>query len=248
MHWCSDGYVDTFAPRNFRSHGESKVSSRRSFFVALISNKDASTNQQTNLRIEGASTTIYEGPIHSGPRNITTRSGGTHLCDGTNNGVNPSPGNTPTDALDAAAKKHHFTFDGTYYTTFQDFSITAIGPDAQTATQFWGLLVNYQFTPVGGCQDQTKPDDNVLWAFDAFSKVYFLKAEPNSKEVKKGSSLVVTVTDGLSGVPVSGATIGGQVTDATGSATLTFPHSGTFEYKAERSDSLRSNSIKVHVA
>ena len=201
----------------------------------------------TKLRVEGLKTTFYEAPIISGPRNITTASGGTHHCDGTNNGENPTPGNTPTDSLDAGAKFAGFTFDGTYSEQFDDFFITRIATDTQTATQFWGLLVNYQFTPVGGCQFKTKTGDQVLWAFDAFNKVYFLKVTPAEAVVTQGQSLTVTVTDGSSGVPVPGAVIAGVTTGADGKATLTFPKSGVFSYKATRSDSLKSNALRAAV-
>ena len=203
--------------------------------------------QLTNLRIEGLTNTIYEAPILSGPRFITTASGGTHLCDGTNLGANPQPGNTPTDALDAASDLADFTYDGTFFPQFDDFFITRIASSAETSTQFWGLLVNYQFTPVGGCQFETKPLDEVLWAFDAFSKTYFLKASPADAVVAKGGTLTVTVIDGSTGVPISGATIGGAVTDSNGHAKLSFPSLGIFEYKAERADSIRSNKVVVAV-
>ena len=200
-----------------------------------------------NLRIEGLTNTIYEGPILSGPRNITTPSGGTHLCDGTNNGVNPTPGNTCTAALDAASKLGHFPYDGTYSATFADYFITSIGSSTQTSTQFWGLLLNYQFTPVGGCQQEVQPGDHVLWAFDAFSKSYFLKVTPALLAVKKGSSHTITVTDGTTGIAISGAVIDGVTTDADGKADLTFPKIGVFSYKATRSDSIRSNALVVVV-
>ncbi|KAI4121692.1 MAG: hypothetical protein LQ338_006223 [Usnochroma carphineum] len=201
-----------------------------------------------NLRIEGAANTIYEAPILSGPRNITTPSGGTHHCDGTNLNANPTPGNTCTDALDAASKLLKFPYDGTYSSSFDDFFITSISTTTQTATQFWGLLLNYQFTPVGGCQQEVKPGDNVLWAFDAFNKQHFLKVEPEVLVVKKGGSKVVTVTDGSTGVTIQGAVINGVTTDANGKATLTFPKAGAFQYKATRDDSLRSNALRVVVA
>jgi len=123
----------------------------------------------------------------------------------------------------------------------------SIGSSAQTSTEFWGLLVNYQFTPVGGCEFETKPDDNILWAFNAFNMQYFLKLEPESSTVKRGGSLQVTVTDGMTGVPVAGATVDGVETDTNGHATLTFPKAGNFEFKATKAGSLRSNAITVKV-
>ena len=65
-----------------------------------------------NLRIEGAEKTIFEGSVITRGHNVTTDSGGTHICDGTNNGANPTPGPTCTSALDNAAKLHGFAFDG----------------------------------------------------------------------------------------------------------------------------------------
>ncbi|MCJ1378986.1 hypothetical protein MMC17_002085 [Xylographa soralifera] len=199
-----------------------------------------------NLRIEGINT-IYEAPIFSGPRNVTTPSGGTHLCDGTNDGANPTPGNTCTDALDAASKLARFPFDGTYDAEFQDFFITSISTTTETATEFWGLLLNYQFTPVGGCQQEVQPGDHVLWAFNAFNAVYFLKAEPEVVAVLPGKSAVVTVTDGMSGVPVAGAEFAGQLSNAEGQVTITGTKPGVNVYKATRSDSIRSNAVVVTV-
>ena len=85
-----------------------------------------------------------------------------HLCDGLNGGANATPGPTPTDALDDASNIGGFTFDGPYVSPFNDFTVTRIGPDAQTSTQFWGILNNYQFTPVSGCQAEVKDGDQVL--------------------------------------------------------------------------------------
>lgn len=53
---------------------------------------------------------------------------------------------------------------------------------------------------MGGCQQQIKQGDQVLWAFDAFNKQYFLKVEPKVIAAKKGGSKTVKVTDGSTGV------------------------------------------------
>lgn len=200
-----------------------------------------------SLRIEGLTKTIYEAPIFSGPRNITTASGGTHLCDGTNGDASPTPGNTPTNALDAASKLASIPFDGTYPDASDDYFITSIGTSTQTATMFWGLLVNYQSVSNSGCQVVLKSGDQVLRAFDAFNKNAFLKVEPRAITTRKGQTKTVTVTNGLTGAPAPGASINGVITDATGKATLTFPKSGVFTYKATRSDAIRSNALLVVV-
>lgn len=73
-----------------------------------------------NLRVEGLNRTIYEGPIRTRGHNITTVSGGTHHCDGTNNNENPTPGPTCTSALDDASRKAHFTLDGYVIVNFDE--------------------------------------------------------------------------------------------------------------------------------
>lgn len=200
-----------------------------------------------NLRIEGSTTTIYEGPIYSGPRNVTTPSGGTHLYDGTNGGANPTPGNTPTDALATASELLNLPFDGTFDTAFDDFFITSIGPDTETSTEFWGLLLNYQFTPVGGCQQEVVNGDKVLWAYNAFNLIHFLEVSPAEVVVRKGGNETVRVVDGTTGSPVQGATIAGVTTDGNGDAVLVFETVGVFKYKATAAESLRSNALIVTV-
>jgi hypothetical protein len=75
--------------------------------------------------------------ILSSPQNITTPSGGTHLCDGTNNNANPAPIVTGTDQIADAGRLCSFDFDGTYSNSFQDFFINRIGPTVSTGNKFW---------------------------------------------------------------------------------------------------------------
>jgi hypothetical protein len=145
-----------------------------------ISCTSPASPEETNgrFRIEGTDSegTIFEGCIISRPETVTTPSGGSHLCDGTNNNANPSPGATLTTQInDAANLVGDFDFDGTYSSQFQDFFITRIGQSSQTSSQFWGLLVDRVFTPAGGCQTQVEPGKEGLWAYDAFNKNAFLK-------------------------------------------------------------------------
>jgi hypothetical protein len=178
---------------------------------------------------------------------VTTPSGGTHECDSTNDGANPTPNDTPTCELQTAASTCGFGFDGTFDSSFDDFFITSIGDSTETSTQFWGLLLNYQFTPVGGCQQAVSAGDEVLWAFDAFNAQYFLKLTAPVTETTQGSPITVTVTDGGSGTPIQGAQIGNVVTDANGNASLQFTKTGAFSLKASRSDSIRSNAVVITV-
>ena len=55
-----------------------------------------------NLRVEGPDKTVFDGPVTTDGHSVTTDKGGTHECDGTNNGAYPEPGPTATGALDDA--------------------------------------------------------------------------------------------------------------------------------------------------
>lgn len=136
--------------------------------------------------------------------------------------------------------------DRTFSTEFDDYFITSIGDSPETSTQFWGILLNFQFTPVGGCQQEVKALDHVLWAFDAFNKVHFLKLDgPKSARVQE--QVTLTVTDGSTGAPISGATVDGRSTDAYGHVSIVFVKVGLKGVKAERDDSLRSNQLEILV-
>ena len=80
--------------------------------LALFSLAAPNSPTSVKLRVEGETTTIFEGTVITTGHNVTTALGGNHHCDGTNNGQNPLPGPTCTSALDDASKIFHFPFDG----------------------------------------------------------------------------------------------------------------------------------------
>src|SRR2546425_921530 len=52
------------------------------------------------LRVEGATSTIFEGPVTTDGHAVDGQDGtGSHPCDGTNGGAHPSPGPTVTSSL-----------------------------------------------------------------------------------------------------------------------------------------------------
>jgi len=65
-----------------------------------------------NLRIEGDENTIFEASLLTKGKIVTTASGGTHKCDGTNNNASSVSGPTVTSSLDLAAYTNGFTWDG----------------------------------------------------------------------------------------------------------------------------------------
>ncbi|HEV7400041.1 MAG TPA: DUF4430 domain-containing protein [Solirubrobacterales bacterium] len=131
---------------------------------------------QVNVRIEGASETIFEGPISveaHGVKASSDTSEGLRRCDGinVNDPGNVTPAPTPTAASANAMASIGESFDGQWYEGYDDYFITRWGPQAQdpSASAYWGLLVNEVFTNVGGCQYQLDGGDEVLWVCDAFN-------------------------------------------------------------------------------
>jgi hypothetical protein len=208
--------------------------------VALVSTATAAP-VTVNLRIEGATSTTFEGQVTTDGKTIDG-----HPCDGTNGGANPTPGPTMTSALDDASIAHGFPWSGTWFDSIHDFGIDSIGPDANTSTQFWGYAYQGKPSDLGGCQQQVHNGDSVLYAFDFFSKVHLLQLSgPATAQV--GQPVTVKVVDSQNNSAVAGASVGGATTGADGSATFTYPTAGTVRLKADKSDSVRSNELDVCV-
>ncbi|KAJ7231165.1 hypothetical protein B0H12DRAFT_1146858 [Mycena haematopus] len=199
-----------------------------------------------NLRIESAEKTIFEGSIVTMGHNVTTASGGNHHCEGTNDNANEFPGPTCTSALDDASKEKGFTWDGTFSTEFDDYLITSIGGSTETDTEFWGLLLNFQFTSVGGCQQEVNAGDHILWAFNAFNAKHFLKLV-GPRNATQNAPTKFVVTDGMTGDPVEGATVDGETSNAIGVVIITFGKKGPHGLKATMDGSIRSNQLRVDV-
>jgi hypothetical protein len=199
-----------------------------------------------NLRAEGSTRTLYDGPVTTDGHDVTTQTGGTHKCDGTN-GVppaNPTAGPSATAALDDGARLGGFDFDGGYNTGFDDFLIDRIGSDSGTANEFWGVYVNSIASQVGGCQQRVNQGDEVLWAYSAFGAPLLHLAGPGSAQTGQGVSVRVT---NETGAAEPGASVGGALSAADGTATLSFADAGIYRLKADRAGAVRSNTVVLCV-
>ncbi len=130
------------------------------------------TATQVNVRIEGRSGTLFEGPIVTEGHDIEASSDSQERsCDGINpnDPQNLRPGPTPTAASVDAMGLIGGTFDGRWYGGYDDYFITRWGPDFEAEGMSWGVLVNNVYTEVGGCQYELSTGGEVLWAYDAFA-------------------------------------------------------------------------------
>lgn len=140
----------------------------------------------------------------------------------------------------------------TYSESFDDLFITTIGPDTAKENEYWAIILNFQYTPVGGCQQQVKGDDEVLFALvNTRTTRYYLKIDgPTGASVNE--TVVLTVTDGITEDLIEGAVIsyGGvsYKSDALGQVSLSFEEAGCVQVKAEKAaDSVRSNLFSIDV-
>lgn len=238
--------------------------------ILLVAGTSSAAPITVQLRVEGSAQTLYEGPvvtdgIESPPGISTPSSGGAHACDVKDNGSNGgfgAPAGTPTTALYDAATSAGLAFDAKWFAeATNDFFVTQVGPDIEGgAPEFasWGYAVNFTTANVGGCQFQLAPGSEVLWAYNYFNLTHLLSLSGPSS-ANAGTPFALHVVDGRTGQPVAGAQIGEDVhgvttsipgtpaTDASGNATITLAHSGTFQLKATEPKSVRSNALSVCV-
>jgi hypothetical protein len=127
---------------------------------------------RVNVRIEGETETLFEGPVLTDGHNVKgTSDSSWRRCNGLNNGANALAGPTPTAASVDAMRIIDQPFDGNWFTQYDDYFVTQWGPDRQDelVSEYWGIVVNNVFTNVGGCQYQLDGGDEALWIYDAFN-------------------------------------------------------------------------------
>jgi hypothetical protein len=246
--------------------------------VSLLLSLSASASAApitVNLRVEGATKTLYEGPISAEPIEppgieppvIETKdtSPGMHPCDVKYNGENGGFGAaapTPIATLYEAALTTHLSFAAGWFSSLNDFRVEQVGGDIANSGEngeYWGYAVNFTTAEIGGCQIRLAPGSEVLWAYNFFGLKHLLSLSGPSS-VTVGVPFTVHVVDGQTGEAISGAVVGQLVsgvtntssssptTNAAGNATVTLTQAGAVTLKATQSESVRSNGLAVSVA
>lgn len=200
---------------------------------------------KVNVRVEGRSTTLLERNVDTFVHPVTGDASGPHKCDGTNGGASTTPGPTVTGAFDDAAKKESLSWAGTWNASFEDFLIDRVGPDAATSSEFWGTVLNFKDTDLGGCQVKIEQGDQVLLAFDSFGKTK-LKLT-GTRGARSGRVFALFVLDGATDKPVAGARVAGRTSNTQGRVLMRIEKRGLYRFKATRSGAIRSNQWKVRI-
>src|SRR6201996_2375238 len=139
--------------------------------LLLFSSVAEAAPTTVNVRVEGSTETLFEGPVSVTAHGVKASSDTVERpCDGINSldPWNTTPEPTATSSAVDAMSLIGETFDGQWYPGFDDYFIKRFGPDAEHGGKSWGIVVNNVFTSVGGCQYQLDAGDEVLMAFNAF--------------------------------------------------------------------------------
>jgi hypothetical protein len=201
-----------------------------------------------NVRIEGKTRTLYEGPVTTDVGPVDVGDGtGPHACDGTTTPGVTVPRPTRGNAfLAAATGPGGFSFTGAYTFDLQ-FSVIAGDPVAfdPGTFEFLAEYKNGRFADFGSCGDQIASGDDVLYAYATGSEQLLKLSGPAT--VAPGAPATLTVTDAATGAPVAGAEVGGLTTGADGTVQSTLGEPGPHPFKATKSGAIRSNRVDVCV-
>ncbi len=196
---------------------------------------------KVNLRVEGATKTLFEKNLEAKPKELRSTIGdnrGAHPCNVASNGGSGARAATPTSALSESGLRLGLN----WYSSFNDFLVESVSGEKPEGSRYWSLFVNGKSSELGGCQVGLKNRDAVVWAVtDGSEALLAMNASSNSRS----SSVTVTVTDASTGAPVESATVGGRSTNAQGRAVVPRPDRGSRTMKATKSGAIRSNSVKV---
>lgn len=202
------------------------------------------------LRIEGPTRTLFEGPVTTDVRTFHfTGDATTHVCDGTAAVGGPGPTAVPTrGAALATAIDAGLSVTGTWSkfgASFSQIDGEAVGFDPVT----FKYLVEYldgQASMLGACGEEIHGGDEALFAYGDGSETLLKLTAPAT--VAPGQATGGKVTNRATGAPVPGATVDGQTSGADGSVTIgPFTAGGDHQLKASKTGAIRSNSATVCV-
>ena len=202
-----------------------------------------------DLRIEGPTTTLYEGRITTDVRPFQfTGDPVTHQCDGTfagGEGSSPTPVTVRNNAISAAAGPA-LAFTGTWFSfgaSFARINGVNVGFDAASG-KFLGEYKNGKFASVGGCADPVVTGDSALYAYADGSETLLGLSGPAT--ARPGASVTLTVSDlGAPATRIPGASVGTAVSSSGGAVTVGPLAAGPTTFKATKPGTIRSNAVTV---
>jgi hypothetical protein len=194
-----------------------------------------------DLRIEGAARTLFEGPVTTDVRPFNFTGGDPHQC---------GTAVTSGQVIAAAAASAPFTIAGTWNDgfgspTFDSVAGENVKYDPVTA-HYLGEYKNGVSQDSGSCLTPVEAGDQVLFAYAEFQEKVLALTGPAS--AKPGETVVLRVTDAATDEPIAGATVAGATSGADGNLVVGPLAAGVHDLKAEFTDWVRSNRVRVTVS
>jgi hypothetical protein len=219
--------------------------------AALLPSAAAAAPVTVDLRIEGPTRTLFEGPVTTDVREFKFSNESTgHQCDGTAALGGPSPTPVPTRGavIAQAAASTPFQLEGTWsqfgasFTTIAGESV-AFDPNTN---RFLAEYENGAFASLGACADDSHSGDDVLFAYADGSEQLLELSGP--ARARPGQPVTLRVTDAGTHAAVAGATVAGHQSGADGSVTVgPLATRGDTDFKATKTGAIRSNRMRVCV-
>lgn len=218
--------------------------------AAILPATGVASATKVNIRVEGSSRKLYEGPVNALPVVLKGNRGsyrGSYPCDVAANGGKGGKGASPVAALAATRLRLGLK----WFPDLSGFMVETVSGELPPVSRglYWDFFVNGKGTEAlgypGGCQLALKRGDSVVWAVtDGSEPLLSLRASgaPGSPRV------TLRVANAASGAPVAGALVGGAggpVTGADGRATVERPARGSRRLWASRAGAIRSNTVVV---
>jgi hypothetical protein len=207
-----------------------------------------------NLRIEGPTSTLFEGSVTTDVRPFEFTGGSDvteHECDATavNGGTSPTPVPTRGAAVAAASLATPFSTSGMFFASLGSPSFDQIAGQSTAFDPASGaFLVEYKngvASSLGACGEQIANGDDVLFAYGTGTEPLLKLSGPAT--AAPGAPVTLRVTD-AGGAPVAGASVGGQASGADGALTVgPFTARGPQSFKAAKPGAIRSNRVSVCV-
>jgi hypothetical protein len=187
-----------------------------------------------NVRVEGASRTLFEGDLVVSSHNVQSLSersiGAIRPCDGTNNGAGGAPAPTATSAMFDALALQGQGFDGEWYDDYDDYLVSRLGGEGAS----WRLFRDGTFATSGGCQVKLGDGSRVLWAAQPGTALA-LSLSGSTVTTSPGAEVYVAGSDGSQGQVLGTANGSGQL------ALPAMAGGAWYRIKARKSGAVRSN-------
>lgn len=202
-----------------------------------------------NLRVEGPDSTLFEGPVTTDVRSFQyTGYASLHTCDGTAyNGGSELESKPTAGAALAQAIAEGLPVTGSWYAgggfagpTVSTINGVSVDYDSGTG-RYLTEYEDWQYGTKGICGQPVVDGTQILLAYADGSEPLLKLQVP--AVLAAGATATATVTNGATGSPVEGASVGGRLTDASGHATVgPFSAAGMRSLKASKTGSIRSNA------